>query len=171
MTTTPKKSIWMGLLAVAMLSAAAFAYVFVTSASLPDVAATHFNVRGEPNALTSRNSYRGFMALLIVVIPLTLAGLPVVFARRWPQLLNIPNREHWLSPERIEATLSSLGARTALLAAATIGLQCFVHRLVLAANAADRPELDQRTLLIGLGIFAAFMIGWIVSLYRRFRRP
>jgi uncharacterized membrane protein len=167
---TRGKSGWSGLLIVAALAAAAYIYVFVTSASLPDVAATHFNVHGEPNALSSRNSYRGFMAFLILVIPLMLAGLPILFARRWPQLLNIPNRNYWLAPERIDDTMSALGARTALLAAATIGLQCFVHRLVLAANAADRPELDQRTLLIGLGIFAAFMIGWIVSLYRRFRR-
>ena len=112
----------------------------MTSARLPDVAATHFDVRGEPNALSSRDSYRGFMALLIVVIPLVIAGLPAVLARRWPQLLNIPNRKHWLTPERIEDTLSSLRARMALLAVAAIGLQCLVHRLVLAANAADRAE-------------------------------
>jgi hypothetical protein len=158
------------LLVVAALSAVAFTYVFVTSASLPDIAATHFNVRGEPNAMASRNSYRGFMAVLIIGIPLVLAGLPAVIGRRWPQLLNIPNREYWMAPERAAATLASVRARTALLAVATIVLQCFVHTLVMGANAAERPDLDQRTLLAGLGVFAAFIIGWIVSLYRRFRR-
>ena len=170
MTTTPPNSSWSGLAAVAVLSAGAIAYVFVSSASLPDVTATHFNVRGEPNALASRNSYRAFMAILIIGIPLLIAGVPAVFARRWPQLLNIPNRAHWMAPDRVEETLSSLRTRTALLAAATIGLQCFVHRLVLSANAAERSELDQQTLLVGLGVFAAFIVGWIVSLYRRFRR-
>lgn len=170
MTTAPPNSSWTGVAVVAVLSAGAFAYVFVSSASLPDIAATHFNVRGEPNALASRNSYRAFMAILIVGIPLLIAGLPAVFARRWPQLLNIPHREHWMAPDRVEETLSSLRTRTALLATATIGLQCLVHRLVLSANAADRPELDQQTLLVGLGLFAVFLIGWIVSLYRRFRR-
>lgn len=129
MTAAPPNSSWTGLAVVAVLSAGAFAYVFVSSASLPDIA-----------------------------------------ARRWPQLLNIPNREHWMAPDRVEETLSSLRTRTALLATATIGLQCLVHRLVLSANAADRPELDQQTLLVGLGLFAVFLIGWIVSLYRRFRR-
>lgn len=158
------------MLLVAALSAAAFAYVYVTSASLPDIAATHFNARGEPNAFSSRDGYRAFMALLIIGIPFLLAVLPVVVGRRWPQLLNIPNRRYWLAPERIEATLASMGARTALLAAVMIGLQCFVHRLVLAANSADRPELDQQALLVGLGIFGVFMFGWIVAMYLRFHR-
>ena len=47
----------------------------------------------------------------------------------------------------------------------------FVHLLVMRANAGDEPELDQQLLLIGLGAFLTLMIGWIVSLYRRFRRP
>jgi hypothetical protein len=86
-------------------------------------------------------------------------------------LLNIPNREYWLAPERSTETLASLGSRTALLAIAMIALICFVHVLVVRANAGNGPELDQRLLLTGLGTFIAFMIGWIASLYRRFRRP
>jgi len=86
-------------------------------------------------------------------------------------LLNIPNREYWLAPERSADTLASLRARTAFLAIAMILLISFVHLLVMRANAGDEPELDQQLLLIGLGAFLTLMIGWIVSLYRRFRRP
>jgi uncharacterized membrane protein len=165
------KSEFSGFVLVAALAAAAFTYVFMTSAALPEVAASHFDIRGEPNALTSRNSYRAFMAMLVLLIPLLIVGLPAFLARRWPRLLNIPHREYWLAPERIDATLSTLRKWTAVVAVATIGLQCFVHRLVLSANAADDPELDQRALLIGLGVFAAFMLASIVVLHRRFRRP
>ncbi len=165
-----QKPVGTGVWAVVALSATAFAYVFVTSANLPDIAATHFNAGGEPNAWSSRTSYRAFMAFLIVGIPLLLAVLPDVVGRRWPQLLNIPNRAYWMAPERVAATLASLRTRTSLLAMATIGLQCFAHRLVLAANAARRPELDGRTLLIGLGVFAGFVVCWIVATYRRFKR-
>lgn len=157
-----------GLVVVAAISSAAYAWIFVTSAILPDLAATHFDVRGEPNAMSSREGYRGFMALLVIGMPLLIAVLPAFLARRWPRLLNIPNREHWLAPERIEATLSSIGARTAILAVAVIALQCFVHWLVLQANAASRPSLDQQSLLVALILFATFVIGWIVAVYRRF---
>jgi uncharacterized membrane protein len=164
------KANWTPLLIVAALAAAAITYIFLTSASLPDHPATHFNVRGEPNAAMSRDSYRAFMAFLVVVIPLLIAGIPALLARRWPMLLNIPNREFWMAPERIDATLVSIRTRTAILAAATIALQCFVHVLLMNANAAEQPRLDQQMLLIAIGTFAVFMIGWIVSLYRRFKR-
>ncbi len=160
-----------GLLLVAVLAVAAALFVYVTSAGFPDVGATHFDAQGRPNAAMSRAGYRGFMAFLIVVIPLMVAGLPALLARHWPMLLNIPHREYWLAPERRDETLASIRARTAVIASATILLLCFVHFLVLSANASERPELDQRMLLLGLGFFAAFMVGWIVALYRRFRLP
>lgn len=160
---------WSGIYFVVALAAAAVVFILTTSAGFPDVGATHFDASGRPNATMSRNFYRGYMVVLVVVVPLLVAGLPVLFARRWPTLLNIPNREHWLAPERIDATLASLQARTALLACATILLMCFVHLLVLSANAGERPELDQGSLLGGIGIFAVFMLAWIVSLWRRFK--
>lgn len=159
------------LILVAVVAAAAAAFIYLSSAGFPDVGATHFDARGEPNATMSRGVYRGYMAFLVIVVPLLVAGLPVWVSRRWPMLLNIPNREYWLAPERSADTLASLRARTAFLAIAMILLISFVHLLVMRANAGDEPELDQQLLLIGLGAFLTLMIGWIVSLYRRFRRP
>lgn len=169
MKAASAKSSWTPVLVVAAIALAAYAYVFVTSARLPDFTATHFNIQGEPNAMSSRSGYRAFMAVLVIGIPILIAGLPAALSRRWPQLLNIPHRDHWLAPERIEDTLSSIRVRMAVIALAMIALQCFVHRLVLGANASDRPELDQQSLLIGLSLFGAFMLGWILSLWRRFR--
>jgi len=160
-----------GLVLVAAVAVAAAAFIYLSSAGFPDVGATHFDARGQPNASMSRGVYRGYMTFLVIVVPLLVAGLPVWVSRRWPMLLNIPHREYWLAPERSAATVDSLRARTAVLAIAMIGLICFVHLLVLSANAGDQPELDQRMLLIGLGTFIAFMLAWIVSLYRRFRKP
>ena len=156
---------------VVLLAAAAAVAIFTTSAKFPETGATHFDVHGQANASMSRDVYRGYMTFLVVVVPLLVAGLPVWVSRRWPMLLNIPNRDYWLAPERNAATLASLGSRTAFLAIAMIALICFVHVLVMRANAGDEPELDQRLLMIGLVTFIAFMTGWIVSLYRRFRRP
>jgi hypothetical protein len=165
------KSHCSALVLVAVVACVAAAFVYISSASFPDVGATHFDARGQANVMMSRGVYRGYMALLVIVVPLLIAGLPVLVSRRWPMLLNIPNREYWLAPERSTATLASLSARTALLAVAMIVLIGFVHVLVMRANAGDQPELDQRLLLIGLGSFILFILGWIASLYARFRRP
>jgi hypothetical protein len=160
-----------GLIVVAAVAMVAAAFIHVSSSGFTDVSATHFDARGHAYPSMSRGVYRGYMTFLVVVVPLLVAGLPVWVSRRWPMLLNIPNRDYWLAPERSAETLASLRARTALLAIAMIALISYVHVLVVRANAGDEPELDQRSLLVGLATFIAFMIGWIASLYRRFRRP
>jgi hypothetical protein len=158
-------------LLVAAAAIAAAVFIVISSASFPDVGATHFDAHGQANASMSRGVYRGYMVFLVFVVPLFLAAMPAFVARRWPMLLNIPNREYWLAPERITETVASLGTRTAVLAIAMILLICFVHVLVLGANAVDQAELDQQALLSGLAAFIVFVVGWIVSLCRRFRRP
>jgi hypothetical protein len=108
--------------------------------------------------------------LFFSLVPLIVAFLPALIGARWPQLLNIPNRNYWLAPERRAQTLASVGSRTMLLAAVMIAFMCFTHWLVLEANAAVPMKLAGTPLVIGVGAFSAFVIGWIVALRTRFRR-
>lgn len=160
-----------GLSLLAVLAAAAIAFVFVTSAGMPDVLATHFNARGEPNAFMSRDAYRLFMAFMIVFVPFMIAGLPRLIGQRWPRLLNIPNREHWIAPERLSAALGSVYRLTIWPAAAAIALMAFVHWLVMDAHAKNPPQLDSQHLLVAIALFVAFTVAWMVAFYVRFRRP
>src|SRR4029450_10378949 len=114
------RSVHSGLILVAAGALAAAAFIYISSAGFPDVGATHFDARGAPNATMSRGVYRGYMAFLVIVVPLLVAALPIWVSQRWPMLLNIPNREYWLAPERSAETLASLRARTASLAVAMI---------------------------------------------------
>jgi hypothetical protein len=91
-----------------------------------------------------------------------------LIGRRWPQLLNIPNRDHWIAPERRTDTLAAIESRMQLLAAAMIAFICFVHWLVMRANAINPPRLDESLFFVGLGSFAVFIIGWIIAFRRRF---
>jgi len=153
-----------------LLAAAGLAFVLVTAAQLPAIAATRFDLGGAPNAFITRQGYRWLMGFLVGIVPLLVAFLPALIGSRWPQLLNIPNREYWLAPERRAETLASVGSRTMLLAAVMIAFMCFTHWLVLGANAAVPMKLAGTPLIIGVGAFAAFVVGWIVALHARFRR-
>jgi hypothetical protein len=110
------------------------------------------------------------MAMLVLVVPPFVAWLPRLVGARWPHLLNVPNREYWLALERRAGTLAGVVARTELLAGVLVAMFCFVHWLVLRANAAASPRLDEALFLYGIGAFIAFLIGWIVAFYARFRR-
>jgi len=153
-----------------LLAAAGVAFVLVTSAQLPAIAATRFDLGGAPNVFMTRQGYRWLMGFLVGFVPLLVAFLPALIGSRWPQLLNIPNRDYWLAPERRAETLASVGSRTMLLAAVMIALMCFTHWLVLEANAAVPMKLAGTPLVVGVGAFAIFVIGWIVALHTRFRR-
>jgi hypothetical protein len=111
------------------------------------------------------------MYVFVTVVPMFVALLPKLVGRRWPHLLNIPNRDYWLAPERRPGTLAAVESRTTLLAGAMIVFVCYVHWLVVQANAAMPRRLDAAQFIVGLGVFAVFIISWIVAFYARFRRP
>lgn len=155
---------------VVALALGAAAFVYLTSAQLPEVPATRFGAGGDPVAFMTRGTYRVFMIWLVAVVPLLVAFLPQFIGARWPQLLNIPNRQHWIAAERRAETLASVAARTELLAAVMILFLCFTHWLVVEANAGPARRLSGGPFLAGLGAFVAFVIGWIVAFRARFRR-
>lgn len=155
---------------VVALALGAAVFVYVTSERLPEIAATRFAAGGDPVAFMTRGAYRVFMVWLVSAVPLLVAFLPQFIGARWPQLLNIPNREYWLAAERRPDTLASVAARTLLLAAVMILFLCFTHWLVVEANASPARRLSGAPLLAALGAFVAFMIGWIAAFRRRFRR-
>ncbi len=155
---------------IALLGGAALVFVTMTSADLPEFPAAHFGADGTPNALMTRRGYVAFVYFFVAVVPLFVSLLPVLVGRRWPNSLNIPNSDYWLGPERRPDTFATVESRTRLLAGAMIVFICYVHWLVVQANAAMPQRLDEAQFMVGLGIFALFIIGWIGSFYMRFRR-
>lgn len=155
---------------VVALALGAAVFVYLTSARLPGIAATRFDAGGDPVAFMTRGTYRVFMVWLVSAVPLLVAFLPQFIGARWPQLLNIPNREHWIAAERRAETLASVAARTTMLAAVMILFLCFTHWLVVEANALPERRLSGAPFLAALAAFVAFMIGWLLSFRARFRR-
>jgi hypothetical protein len=165
----PGSGWWRGVLLV-LLAAAGLAFVLATAAQLPAIAATRFDLGGTPNAFVSRQDYCWLMGFLVGFVPLLVGFLPRLVGARWPRLLNIPDRDYWLAPERRAETLASIESRTMLLASVMIAFMCFSHWLVLEANAKAPMKLAETPLFIGVVAFAAFVIAWIVALHARFRR-
>jgi hypothetical protein len=91
-------------------------------------------------------------------------------ARRAPALLNLPNKDYWLAPERREPTLTRLDNWLALLGLGLTLLFAGIHTHMLLASHPDWPQLPDAAWIAG---GAALLIGfhlWLFALLRHFGR-
>ncbi|MBL9169959.1 MAG: DUF1648 domain-containing protein [Verrucomicrobiales bacterium] len=157
------------LLLVCLLSFSA--YVMTSSADLPSRVATHFDIHGNPDGWMSRDGHVRFMLSFGWLFPLIILG--IFFAIRFlpPRLVNMPNRDYWLSPERRGPTCDWLFGHGAWLSILGVAFCAGLHALVLLASRSPRGQLSNSMLLALAGAFIAGLIAWIFGMFRRFRLP
>jgi len=158
----------MALLSVVLAAAAAF--ILLYGQSLPPVVASHFGAGGNADSLMPRDAYILMMVFVTVGIPLLLA-LCNSLLRLFPvTMINLPNRGYWLAPERREETFQFLRDHGAIFSAVIAVFLCFIHWLVVQANATHPPHLSMSWLIAALGLFLAALIFWTGVLIVHFRR-
>jgi hypothetical protein len=116
----------------------------------------------------SRSAYAIALPLLVLAVPLvTAVPISFAFAAR-NNLINIPNREVWLSDEHREATLSFLRVHLRVMGVVVAIFLVYMHTLIVRANRLDPPLLPASDAVVGLVVFGCVVAVWIVVLYRRF---
>jgi hypothetical protein len=145
-------------------------FVWWTSGDLPPVVASHFGPGGAANGFMARRTYTAFMLAVVVAVP-ALVGFSGQLVRLLPiQWINLPNKDHWLAPQRRAETLRSLRSLSVPLALALAVFLGFVHWLVVQANAVQPARLPERPLWIALAILGVTMGLWLAAFFRRFGR-
>ena len=145
-------------------------FVWLTSESLPPVVASHFGLGGAANGFSGKDAYRALMLATVLGVPGLIASSGLLVRLFPPRLINLPNKQYWLAPERFEASLESLTSLFIALAAALAVFLGYVHWLVVRANAVQPPHFDEAALFAGLAVLGAFIAAWLILLYRRFGR-
>jgi uncharacterized membrane protein len=158
-------------LILVLLYAVAIAQLAWYIPRMPPVLATHYDVAGAPNGWMTRSFALGFHLAMLGVTALAFVGIPSLIGSLAPTLLNIPNREYWLAPERRAASMGALRNRMASLGCATVVLLIVVTGLNFEANLAPPARLSSTAVFSCIGGFLAFLVGWMISLYRRFGPP
>jgi len=146
------------------------AFVWITSGDLPPVVASHFGPGGAANGFMGKGAYTTLMLAFVVAMPALVAWSTLLVRVLPTKLINLPNRQYWLAPQRRATTLEALSSLSLPFAFVLAVFLCFVHWLVVQANAARPATLPETPLFVGLALFGLATLLWLVTLFRRFGR-
>ena len=147
------------------------AYVYVTSASLPDPLASHFAFDGHANNRMPRAAYQAMMTGMTLLLPLIVVVLQIGVPRIFTRLISIPRRDYWLAtPERRAHMLDYLERHALITGLVPPLFFAGIQRLVIDANTRVPPQLDNQWFLLMGGAFVICMIFAGVALGLHFRR-
>jgi hypothetical protein len=102
---------------------------------------------------------------------LIFVGMPRLF-RKWKvkKSLNLPNKEYWTAPERIEQFYDYFEHSFQWFGVVTMILIVSVMQLTFEANLRPEPVLDGKGFLIVFCGYLAFFTIWMITFYRKFSK-
>jgi hypothetical protein len=138
---------------------------------MPAVVATHYDAAGHPNGSMTRGGLVVFQLGILAVTAGAFLGLPALLGRISPRLINLPNREYWLSPERRAATLAAVRNWMAMVGSGTVLLMMAVAGLNFRANQETPPRLSSPAIVSCILGYLLYVAALLVRFYRMFPRP
>ena len=75
---------------------------------LPPRVASHFDAQGRADGWSTKGEMVGMALVTLVVVAATLAMMWLLAYYAPPSLINLPNKDYWLAPERQADTRQSL---------------------------------------------------------------
>jgi uncharacterized membrane protein len=148
-----------------------FAAVFVslTASLLPSEVASHFSTAGAADGFMPRTAYLVLMLALALAMPVVMVLTLGSVLRKPRAPINLPNRDYWLGPERRADTVAFLQRHMLRFGSLLIAFICFVHWLVVRANAHEPARLSDSWLVAGIVLFIVATALWVGALHLRFR--
>ena len=134
---------------------------------LPVTIASHFNASGQANDWMSKSSFYIFEVILLLFFLAIGLFLPRLLFSLPDSMINLPNKEYWLAPERRGQTLNSFGEIFSWLFVGVIGVFVAINQVVLQANVSHQDPSPIIFWTI-LGVFFTFDLILITSLVRKF---
>jgi uncharacterized membrane protein len=145
-------------------------HFFSYYSQLPAVVASHFDVHGAANGWQTKEAFFVVFAGVTILAAILVFVLPALIAIVPRQFVNLPNKDYWLSPERVATSHQFLSTWFAWYGCAVYGVIFVAFDYAVKSNLGLEARPDPALLWYGLGAFGAFTLGWIVRLGLRFAR-
>ena len=141
-----------------------FAYYYST---LPDQIASHFNLKGQPDAWSNKNAVMLFHLVLIIFFAILFRFISRLTFKVPESLINLPNKKFWLSPERKNQTLNSLATFSIWLGNVLIIFLLVIFNLTYQANFSDNQQTYNFWWALMLFVLAnGYMIYHLIKRFR-----
>ena len=108
----------------------------------------------------------GMMALVALVF----LGLPRALSGTPNRYFSLPNRDHWLSPERRARTMTVIKEQLSWFGVATLLLILVTTQFTIDANLRDYPELPRGFMWV-FWAYMGYSAVWTVRFVTRFSVP
>jgi uncharacterized membrane protein len=153
------------LIVLSLVTVAWAGHLAFVSASMPERVATHFGLGGIPNGWMSRSGFVEFSVIIVLVVSLVLIGAAWLVRKLPVSLVNMPNRDYWLAPERREEASRRMLRYMLWLLSGMVAFFAAINQLLFQANSMSAPRLDESHLV---AVVAVFLLGMLVSIVRLF---
>ena len=154
------------LFALALVGAASLVWA---ERVLPDKVASHFGARGQADGWMSREGYVQSMGLIGFLTPVFLLGIGLLMRLVPAEIMNVPRREYWLSPEHRHETAQYMTRQFGWMACLSLALIVAINWLMIEANRTSPPRLSGSVWVLFV-VFLASVAIWIVRLVWHFNR-
>lgn len=138
---------------LALVGALQYAYY---APRLPEVLASHFAGNGAVNGWQSKAAFFSIELAVVVLAAVVGFGVPRMIAAMPISLINLPNKEFWMSAERRDGTVSYIGMWSAWFGCALLAFLLFVMELAFRANLRTPPQFDNTAFIPALVAFVIF---------------
>lgn len=143
----------------------------ITYRQLPPVVASHFGAHGETNGWQPK---AGFFLVFVIVGVLAAVvgfGIPRIITAIPTQLINLPNKNYWLAPERLVETMEFMVTCFAWFGCTLFLFLILVFDFAVQINLHPEHPPSSARLWYMLAGFLVFTMAWTVGLLAKFFRP
>lgn len=126
---------------------------------------------GDPGQQTSRQAFLGVMLFSVALAGLFSSAFVRWVDRTSPSRLSLPHRDHWMAPERREATLARLIEHLAGTGLMVLVLMGGIHAFALLQGQPGWPRPPLILWQLGAAGLALWFLVWLWQYYRLFPAP